>query len=53
MDADLHPTAMRLWQAHGRLSYIDRHAIAGALLVGDELLTLDARQKAVWKQEAA
>lgn len=51
MDADLHPAAMGVWQRHGRLSYTDCHAIAGALLLGDELITLDERQAAVWRQE--
>ena len=51
MDADLHPDALAIWQRHGRLSYTDCHAIAGALLLGDDLITLDRRQEAVWKEE--
>lgn len=51
MDADLHPEAMDVWQRNGRLSYTDCHAIAGALLLDNTLITLDKRQAAVWRQE--
>ena len=51
MDADLHPVALSIWRRHGRLSYTDCHAIAGALLLGNDLVTLDRRQEAVWREE--
>lgn len=51
LDADLHPEATRIWARHGRLTYADTHAIAAALLLDSELVTLDRRQAAAWRQE--
>lgn len=51
MDADLHPDALRIWKGHGGISYTDAYAIAGALLLGGDLVTLDHGQEAVWRKE--
>lgn len=51
LDADLHPTASRLWKAYGGISYADAHAVAGALLLGSDLVTFDEQQEAVWRKE--
>lgn len=51
MDADLHPRAQAIWRRHGGITYTDAHIIAAALLLGDELITFDERQKAAWKKE--
>jgi predicted nucleic acid-binding protein len=51
MDADLHPSALRIWTGPGGLSYVDAHAVAGALLLDADLLTFDAAQKAAWRTQ--
>ncbi len=49
LGADVHPQALRIWRESRGISYADAHAIAGALLLDSDLLTLDDRQLAVWR----
>lgn len=41
----------RIFQAHAGLSYVDAWGVALAIETGDELLTLDSRQRAVYRRE--
>lgn len=51
LDRDLHPESFRIWKEYAEISYADAVAIAAALALDGELVTLDKRQADVWRTE--